>query len=353
MQTEKLQILFVDDEPMILLSLKQTFDTTYKVHTAISGAEAIEFVKATPEIAIVVSDQRMPGMKGIEVLKAIRHLAPHTVRMLLTGYADAEAVFESVNVGEIFRYLKKPWRTDDLRQTFRLAEETYLKRRQSVSLLNAAAQASPDLRQAVEHNSLPGLRTDVDSGGAVLPPEAKPSILIVDDDPMILESFRQLFANDYDVITVSSAEQAMQVLESNTFVALVMTDQRMPKKTGTDLIIESKHLAPLTPKILITAYSDVEDVIRLINEGQIYRYLQKPWTAQQIRQVVGEAVQLFKRQLLMAQVSEQKAAKASDVLKTADTVDTSTTHTSTKPPAKSLLSPLEALKALNSLANKK
>ena len=71
----------------------------------------------------------------------------------------------------------------------------------------------------------------------------------------------------------------------------------MPKKTGTDLLIESREVAPLVPKVLITAYTDVEDIIRLINEGQIYRYIQKPWNPEKLKEVISEAIELYLFQL--------------------------------------------------------
>ena len=105
--TEKLNILFVDDEKQILIPLKAMFKKQYKVFTAVSGSDALNIIRSNL-ISIIVSDQRMPEMPGIELLKQVKEISPLTVRILLTGYADLNAVVESVNTGEIFRFIEKP-----------------------------------------------------------------------------------------------------------------------------------------------------------------------------------------------------------------------------------------------------
>lgn len=126
----KLSLLIVDDEPNVVEALSQLFDMDYAVFTATNGAEALETVKRLPEVAIVISDQRMPGMSGVELLKHIRQLYPDSMRILLTGYADLDAVLESVNVGEVFRYIRKPWQTETLRSIIALASASYVLRKQ-------------------------------------------------------------------------------------------------------------------------------------------------------------------------------------------------------------------------------
>lgn len=139
----RLKIVFVDDEPMILEGLSQLFDTMYDVQTFSNGHDAIEYVREHPEIAIVVSDQRMPGLKGIDVLKAIKEISPDTIRMLLTGFADADAILDSVNVGEVFRYVKKPWNPEELVALMSLAATTHLERKRARAAKAAALASTP------------------------------------------------------------------------------------------------------------------------------------------------------------------------------------------------------------------
>ncbi|MDW8464945.1 MAG: response regulator [Chloroherpetonaceae bacterium] len=313
--SKKLKVLFVDDEPMILEGLAQLFDTTYDVHTVCCGQEAIEYVRQHPDIAIVVSDQRMPGLKGIDVLKAIKEISPDTIRILLTGFADADAILDSVNVGEVFRYVKKPWKPDELTAIVSLAAATYLSRKKVKEAKEAAKKSEPVASpEALELSSVQSLAmqelqkqrsieekffnrlTQAAPGNveqAFQSPSGKPKILVVDDEQGVLTALTQLLSDSYEVFTARSADEAMALLKQDSFMTLLLTDQRMPKKTGTDFLIESREIAPLVPKILITAYTDVEDIIRLINEGQIYRYIQKPWHPEKLRETIAEAIDLY------------------------------------------------------------
>lgn len=109
-------VLFVDDEEMTLRSLAHLFRNDYEVWTAISAEVAIEkLAKSTPEkpVCAIVSDQRMPGMKGHEFFAAIRQKYPLALRMMMTGYADINAVIDSINDGRVFNYIRKPWDQED------------------------------------------------------------------------------------------------------------------------------------------------------------------------------------------------------------------------------------------------
>ncbi|MGQ9805685.1 MAG: response regulator [Chlorobiales bacterium] len=112
------------DEPMVLSSLSRLLEDDYIVHTASGGAQAMEIVKREP-IKVVISDQRMPGMLGHEVLRQIKLISPNTIRMLLTGYSDLDAIISSVNAGEIFRYINKPWKADNLCNLVKLGIQIY------------------------------------------------------------------------------------------------------------------------------------------------------------------------------------------------------------------------------------
>ena len=118
--TEKARILFVDDEKRVLNAMRGLFRREYELFLTTDGAEAIRLV-AENAIDVVVADQRMPGLTGIEVLGKIKEISPRTVRILLTGYADPTAVEGSINIGEVFRFLSKPCPPQMLRETLKLA----------------------------------------------------------------------------------------------------------------------------------------------------------------------------------------------------------------------------------------
>jgi len=115
-ESEKtLQILFVDDEENIIKSLRRLFgDEDLEVLTATSGEDGLRLVQGCDNLAVVVSDQRMPSMSGVEFLEQVRALAPDAIRMVLTGYADINAAMGAINRGGAYRYLTKPWEDEDL-----------------------------------------------------------------------------------------------------------------------------------------------------------------------------------------------------------------------------------------------
>lgn len=104
--TEK--ILFVDDEPNVLQSIQRQLHKRFELATAEGGDEALRILKEQGPFAVMVSDMRMPGMSGVELLKKAKDLYPDTVRLMLTGNADQETAMEAVNDGQIFRFLTKP-----------------------------------------------------------------------------------------------------------------------------------------------------------------------------------------------------------------------------------------------------
>ena len=110
-------ILFVDDEKNVLQSLKRLFmDHDYEISLANSGEEALVVLEDNPDIGLIVSDQRMPSLSGVDFLEKARAIRPDTVRILLTGYADINAVADAINRGGAYRYITKPWNDDDLVQ---------------------------------------------------------------------------------------------------------------------------------------------------------------------------------------------------------------------------------------------
>jgi signal transduction histidine kinase len=117
-------LLIVDDEPDVLDSLRYLFHRRYRVHTATGAEAALELLRQEP-IQLILSDQRMPGMSGDEFLARAREIAPDAIRMLFTGYADIQAVTNAINRGEIYRYVLKPWDSNDLELMIRQAAEQY------------------------------------------------------------------------------------------------------------------------------------------------------------------------------------------------------------------------------------
>ena len=118
-------VLFVDDEANILKALQRLLrNEPLNVLTATSPQEAIELLKSTPA-QVVVSDQRMPDMSGVDLLSTIREHQPEMVRMMLTGYTEMNIAVEAINRGEIYRLITKPWNDEELKATLRQAFDHY------------------------------------------------------------------------------------------------------------------------------------------------------------------------------------------------------------------------------------
>jgi response regulator RpfG family c-di-GMP phosphodiesterase len=150
---QKLKLLLVDDEPLILESLSQLFDYDYKVLTATSGEAALSLLNSHRDTAIVISDQRMGGMPGVDLLRHVKQLIPESMRILLTGYSDLESVLQSVNVGEVFRYARKPWQPDTLKSIVALAAATYILRSQREKKQDFISEKSAPLVNALKVNA--------------------------------------------------------------------------------------------------------------------------------------------------------------------------------------------------------
>lgn len=125
MNQEKPALLCLDDEINNLDALERIFRKKYNVLKALTPLEAFNFLDQYKDLPVIISDQRMPEITGVEFLEKSITTHPDTIRILLTGYTDIESVIESVNKGQIYRYLTKPWDTTDLLNTVNQAYEKY------------------------------------------------------------------------------------------------------------------------------------------------------------------------------------------------------------------------------------
>ena len=137
------KILCVDDETANLRLLERLFRDHYEVHTAASGTDALELLEVH-DFAVIISDQRMPGMTGIDFLKRAAEMRRQTVRIMLTGYTDAGTLVEAINSGVVYKYVTKPWINEDLAATVKRALQHYetMKGQRQLQLQNERLQAS-------------------------------------------------------------------------------------------------------------------------------------------------------------------------------------------------------------------
>ncbi len=143
--TQPYGILIVDDEQAILESLEFTLGTEYRVFVANNGREGLAIFEAE-EIALVIVDQNMPGMTGVEFLERVIERDARPIRMMLTGYTDISSLARAINSGRIYRYITKPWEPDELRINVKRALESYALSSENSALAGALAEANERLQ---------------------------------------------------------------------------------------------------------------------------------------------------------------------------------------------------------------
>lgn len=257
--TVKSRVLFVDDEPRVLTTMRMLFRSQHELFFAESGQKALELLKTQP-VDVIVSDQRMPGMTGIELLRAARELNPNAMRILLTGYSDLNAIIGSINEGEIFRFINKPWNNEELTTT--------VARAVAAARASHAAAAKPDAPET--------------AGPA-------PGVLVLDDDQTVPAQIQAILGNDYHVYGAASVESAVGLLEREK-IGVVISDTRVDDNPIVNLIGTLKQHHPELVSVILTDQADASSAINLINQGQIYRYVVKPVQSTQCKIAVTSAI---------------------------------------------------------------
>ncbi|GLR29493.1 Response regulator receiver domain-containing protein [Psychrobacter pacificensis] len=248
---QKPKIAFIDDEPRILRSLKMHFRQSHDVFTTTDATELMKYV-SEHDVQVVISDQRMPDKQGTEVLRDIKEASPNTIRILLTGYADLNAVIDSVNDGEIYRYITKPWQNDELKKIVNKATEI--------------AQQTQDITQNMKQG---------DESQSFMNASSKRNILVLDDDESIYQEIKNQFKSTYTVSWASNLEQAAKLLQKNKF-GVTITDATLNEENITPIVYALKNIQPDLMVLMLTEFKDAHMVIDLINKGQVYRCLPRP-----------------------------------------------------------------------------
>jgi signal transduction histidine kinase len=142
----------------------------------------------------------------------------------------------------------------------------------------------------------------------------KPSVLFVDDEPNNILAFRASFRNSFRVYTAINAMDALKVLKQVPEIKVILADQRMPDITGTEFFAKVRSLYPEKIRIIVTAYSDLQAVLDAINKGEVYRFIDKPWTQQSMEVTINNAVEVYdtRKKLYEQNASLQKANQQLD-----------------------------------------
>ncbi len=156
------RILIVDDEEAILETMSFTFEDDYEVLTCTAASEALALLDREGAVSVVISDQRMPEMTGVELLAKVFERHPATVRIILTGFADMDAIISSINDGHVYAYITKPWETDDLKQVVRRAVEHHALAVENERLLSDLRDANVFLSAVMDELDTGAVAIDAD-----------------------------------------------------------------------------------------------------------------------------------------------------------------------------------------------
>jgi DNA-binding NtrC family response regulator len=268
---KKCSILFVDDEFRIIKLLNMMFRGQYEVHTATSGAEALEILEQH-EVDIICSDQRMPGMLGIELLSIARARCPKAMRLLLTGYSDLVAMVGAINEGEVYRFINKPWNHEEMKAT--IAECAAI--RQAADAPEVAAVAA----ELIE-------RTPLASAAKLLALDG-----VAADRYEIME----MFTENFNVVGAATPEEAKQIIETQD-VGVIVTDLRVSGEDTMEFLRNLKWEHPFLTIVVLSSTADSETIVKLINQAQVYRFAMKPISPNVFRLAVSAAMREHHRML--------------------------------------------------------
>ncbi|MFN0040618.1 MAG: protein kinase domain-containing protein [Burkholderiales bacterium] len=258
---KKARLLLVDDEERILSALKSLFRDRYHVFTTTDGHKALDFMKKH-FMHVVISDQRMPAMLGVDLLRQSREISPRSVRILLTGYSDLAAIVGSINDGEVYRFISKPWDNGDLQTIVAEAVTIALELADTKTVVTALPQ-------------------NLDAG-----------VLVLDRDEEIFRVVRELIGDLCPVTYASDLDTALGLMQKRE-IAVVVTDVDFGQNQLTAMLKLLKQENPQILSIVVTGASDSELVIELINQAQIFRFLNKPVSVKMMRGHVHAALQRY------------------------------------------------------------
>ncbi|MGH0029743.1 MAG: response regulator, partial [Myxococcota bacterium] len=156
------RILVVDDEEAILETMAFTFEDDYEVVTSNDPRKALEILDEQPPFAAVLTDQRMPDMSGVEFVSEVCRRHPSTVRMILTGFSDMDAIIQAINDGHVYSYITKPWEPEQLKQVMKQAVEHYKLTIENERLLAGLKRANLFLGAVMDELDIGAIAVDAD-----------------------------------------------------------------------------------------------------------------------------------------------------------------------------------------------
>ncbi|MEB3830307.1 SpoIIE family protein phosphatase [Phormidium sp. CCY1219] len=305
----KLKLMVVDDEIDNLDLLYRTFRREFDVYRAESAFKALETLDEKGEMAVIISDQRMPEMNGTEFLSKTVERFPDTIRILLTGYTDVEDLVEAINSGQVFKYITKPWNPEELKSVVQQAAETYKVVKQSTNILrrslrrealfNAVMSA---IRESLDYRSM--LQTIVETVGENFE-ASRCNLRPVQSDRLAPESFSYVSPNSADPEDLQEDESLLHAVLENRETQLVQQEEN-----GQDT---TRLVVPLSYQ------KDLLAVMSVYQDGSA-----NSWSPEDIQLIEGVAEQaaLALSQAKLYQRTEQQAQQMLAELEVARQIQT-------------------------------
>lgn len=249
--------LAVDDEPLILTAINRLLKPHCQILTAESGAAGLDLLRNN-HVDVIVSDQRMPEMSGVEFLAQAKKIAPTSVRVLLTGYSDLPAIQQAINEGEIFRFIQKPWKNEEF-----------------VSLVEKCGSLAQETQKIVDlSKSQQQVDDEIDKSKGKIEFQILPELLLLDSSQQLLPTVTQICSGKAHVRPAGTSDEALKIIDQYDIAIVVVV---LPEDPGELTLL--KTLKGIDPRLLILVISSTDkadQLIELINEGQVFRYISFP-----------------------------------------------------------------------------
>jgi DNA-binding NtrC family response regulator len=239
-------LLIVDDESRVLRSLKAIFRSGYQVRTTTSCGEALQILK-NEKVNTIISDQRMPEMRGVDLLHQAKTISPNTMRLMLTGYSDISSTQDAVNEGEVYRFITKPWRQQEI--------QTIVSNAMKISHKLANADHAPSYDATTVDETI-----------------EMSDLLVLDEDNDVCNIVKNLFRESSHVHHARTIEETVKIFVRRPVKVIIVN---VPPGNSDYLsflkLVKRQH--PMIVTIAMMAESNSDEIVSLINQGQIYRYI--------------------------------------------------------------------------------
>jgi len=265
--TKKYTVLFVDDEPRITSALRAIFRKEYNVLIANSGPDALTILTNT-NVDVLVSDQRMPEMLGNQLLAKVSKEYPQTMRILLTGFMDKQAIVDSINEGEIYRFINKPWNNEQMREV--IAEAALAS---EIPVIDYNNEQTPD-----SSTTEPGIKSHPEKATEYNPLiDGERAMLMIEQQKDIRHQIRKFCSSQEIMIYgTQNVEQAVAAATNRESIGVAVIELSEDTKEAIQTINLLKQARPELITIALTEEYDANTAVDLINQGQVFKYLAKP-----------------------------------------------------------------------------